>query len=59
MTMVRLIRSAIESLDGYVFDESGNFDCAAPVPEGVRVTLELIDQRGFRSGVVQLRYRTT
>jgi dihydrofolate reductase len=29
------------------------------LPEGVRVTLELIDQRRFRSGVVHLRYRTT
>jgi dihydrofolate reductase len=29
------------------------------LPDGVRVTLELIDQRRFRSGVVHLRYRTT
>jgi dihydrofolate reductase len=29
------------------------------LPEGVRVTLELIDQGRFRSGVVHLRYRTT
>jgi dihydrofolate reductase len=31
--MVRLIYSAIESLDGYVADESGNFDWAAPDEE--------------------------
>jgi len=29
------------------------------LPEGVRVKLELIDQRRFQSGVVHLRYRTT
>jgi dihydrofolate reductase len=31
--MVRLIYSVIESLDGYVADESGNFDWAAPDEE--------------------------
>ncbi len=29
------------------------------LPDGVRVKLELIDERRFRSGVVHLRYRTT
>ena len=28
------------------------------LPDGVRLTLDLIDQRVFRSGVVHLRYRT-
>jgi hypothetical protein len=30
LTMAKLIYSAITSLDGYVADESGNFDWAAP-----------------------------
>ena len=29
------------------------------LPDGVRVKLDLIDQRAFRSGVVHLHYRTT
>jgi dihydrofolate reductase len=29
------------------------------LPDGVRLKLELIDERRFRSGVVHLRYRTT
>ena len=31
--MVKLIYSAITSLDGYVSDENGNFDWAAPDEE--------------------------
>ncbi|TME79455.1 MAG: deaminase, partial [Chloroflexi bacterium] len=28
------------------------------LPDGVRVTLELLDEQRFRNGVVHLRYRT-
>jgi hypothetical protein len=33
VTWPNLIYSAITSLDGYVADEDGNFDCAAPDEE--------------------------
>jgi hypothetical protein len=33
LTMTKLIYSAITSLDGYVADEDGNFDSAAPDEE--------------------------
>ena len=121
--MAKLIYSAIVSLDGYVADQSGNFDWAAPdeevhafvndlerptgtylygrrrghaadltvggpglagqairaglvddyhlfltpvvvgggtpaLPDGVRRELELLDERRFGGGVVDLRYRT-
>jgi hypothetical protein len=89
--MAKLIYSAITSLDGYVADENGNVDWAAPdeevhtfvndlerpvgtyrygrrmydvfvtpfvvgggkrfLPDGVRVPLELLDERRFGSGV--------
>src|ERR687888_357719 len=120
--MAKLIYSAIASLDGYVADEDGRFDWAAPsdevhafvndlerpigtylygrrmyetmvfwetfdagpdqalaaglvdechlfltpiivgggtaaLPEGVRVALELLGERRFGNGVVQLHYR--
>jgi len=29
------------------------------LPDGVRMNLDLVDQRAFRSGVVHLHYRTT
>jgi dihydrofolate reductase len=74
--VARLIYSVIASLDGYIADENGDFDWAAPdehllvvpivigggnkaLPDGVRMKLELIDERRFRSGVVHLGYRTT
>jgi hypothetical protein len=71
--MADLIYPAITTLDGYVADEQGNFDWAAPNeqvhafvndlerPVGTRVRLELglADERRFDSGVVFLRYRIT
>jgi hypothetical protein len=33
--MVKLIYSPIASLDGYVEDEQGRLDCAAPADDGV------------------------
>jgi hypothetical protein len=33
LTMAKLIYSAISSLDGYIADEEGNFDWAAPDEE--------------------------
>src|SRR5216110_3249316 len=40
-TMARLIYSAITSLDGYVADEDGNFDWAAPDDEVHRFVNDL------------------
>jgi hypothetical protein len=62
--MAKLIYSAIASLDGYIEDEHGKFDWAAPVvgggkralPDNVRVRVELLAERRFRSGVVHLHY---
>jgi hypothetical protein len=65
--VAELIYSAITSLDGYVADEDGNFDWAAPVvvgggtrslPDGVRWDVDLAEERRFGNGVVHLRYRT-
>ena len=39
--MAKLIYSAITSLDGYVADESGNFDWAAPDEEVHRFVNDL------------------
>ena len=69
--MAKLIYSAIASLDGYVEDERGTFDWAAPDEEVLadvnelersigtylRARLQLLDERRFRSGVVHLHYR--
>jgi hypothetical protein len=52
--MADLIYSAITSLEGYVADQRGNFDWAAP--DGVE--LELTDERRFAGGVVFVCYRT-
>ncbi|HWC10193.1 MAG TPA: hypothetical protein VG455_03130 [Acidimicrobiales bacterium] len=55
--MARLIYSMIMSLDGYV--------ALAPVvvgggnralPDGVRLDVELLDERRFGNGMVHLRY---
>lgn len=99
--MARLIYSMLQSLDGYVEDENGDFGWGAPqlkadaerdltvdgpelaaqalaaglvdelqlivnpvivgggkrfFPSGVRLKLELLDERRFESGVVVLRY---
>jgi len=94
--VAKLIYSVITSLDGYVADEDGNFDWAAPdeevhafvndlerpvgtylygrrmyhlfvtpvvvgggnqaLPDGLRVQLELMDERRFHNGVVHLHY---
>jgi dihydrofolate reductase len=94
--MAKLIYSMLMSLDGYVEDEHGGFDWAAPdeevhfyinelessvgtylygrrmyetivcpvvvgggkrfFPVGVRLDLELVEERRFRAGVVVLRY---
>jgi len=43
--MANLIYSAIASLDGYVADEEGNFDWAAPDEEG-----PLVRQRARAAG---------
>ena len=53
----RLIYSAITSLDGYVADADGNFDWS--LSAGVRIGLDLQDERRFGNGVVHLRYRVT
>jgi hypothetical protein len=60
--MAKLIYSAIGSLDGYVEDEQGKFEWAAPdeevlAPANVHAQLELLDERRFRSGVIYLNYR--
>jgi hypothetical protein len=55
LTVAKLVYSAITSLDGYVADEDGRFDWAAP---SARTRLELVDERCFGNGVVHLHYRT-
>src|ERR1700694_4228176 len=45
--MAKLIYSAITSLDGYVADEDGNFDWAAPDEEG-RIFVNDLERRGGR-----------
>jgi hypothetical protein len=58
--MDKLIYSAITSLDGYVADEDGKFDWAAPDEEVHTFVndLELLDERRFGNGTVYLHYRT-
>jgi len=71
--MARLIYSMIQSLDGYVADVAGRFDWAEPdeqvhsfanelqrtrcLPSGVRLDLQLVDQRRFDNGTVYVSYR--
>jgi hypothetical protein len=54
-TMAKLTYFMPTSLDGYIADETGNPDWAAP---DVCVNLDLLDERRFANGMVYLRYHT-
>ena len=63
--MVKLIYFTPTSLDGFIADESGNLDWAAPDEEGFAFITDLLrpigsylDERRFADGMVYLRYRT-
>jgi hypothetical protein len=43
------------SLDGYIAHDRGK----RALPGGVRLNLELVEERRFAGGVVHLRYRTS
>jgi hypothetical protein len=53
--VARLMYAVLASLDGYVADENGNFDWAAPDEEVHAFVNDL--ERRFASDVVHLHYR--
>jgi hypothetical protein len=55
--MAKLIYSAITSLDGYLAAPMLGRG-KEPLPNDVRLKLELLDERPFGNGVVHLHYRT-
>jgi hypothetical protein len=56
--MAALIYATPTSLDGYIADETGNPDFAAPDEEGFAFINDLLDERRFANGMVYLRCRT-
>jgi hypothetical protein len=53
-----LIYGMLMSADGYTEDERGKFGWGAQrfFPNGMRMNLDLVEERRFGSGVIALRY---